>query len=134
MAYSDARVTTLVNALLEGRRLQAAILDVLQTAGIVTAPVGAPGGSVSTGALTSVNSAATSANVIAANAARKGLLAFNTDENAVLLKYGTTASVTSFTVRLPSNGYWEMPQPVYTGAIDAIWEADGSGALKLTEL
>lgn len=92
-------------------------------------------GPVSAATLSAVASAATSAQLLAANAARKGVLLCNTDANAVLLKYGTTASATSFTVRVPGgNGQWEMQQPIYTGRIDAIWEADGTGSAYVTEL
>lgn len=90
--------------------------------------------SASAATVTALASAATSAQLLAANAARKGLILNNTDANAVLVKYGTTASATSFTVRIPLNGYWEMPKPIYTGRIDAIWEADGAGSLYATEL
>lgn len=89
---------------------------------------------VSTASLTSLASAATSAQLLAANTSRKGLTLFNTDANGVYVKYGTTASATSFTVLIPTNGYWEMPEPIYTGRIDAIWAADGSGSLYATEL
>lgn len=90
---------------------------------------------VSGGSLTSLASSASSAQLLASNTARKGLLLTNTDANPVYIKYGTTASATSFTVKIPGNGgYWEMPRPVYTGRIDAIWAADGSGSLYATEL
>ena len=96
------------------------------------------GGSLSVVSTASVPSqlasAATSAQVVAANKSRKGLLLTNTDANTCRVKYGATASATSFTVAIPSGGYWEMPQPIYTGRIDAIWDADGSGVLAITEL
>jgi hypothetical protein len=88
----------------------------------------------SSASITALASSASSAQLLAANAARKGLILNNTDANAVLVKYGTTASASSFTVRITLNGYWEMPKPIYTGRIDAIWEADGSGSLYATEL
>jgi hypothetical protein len=78
-------------------------------------------------------SAATSAQLLAANAARKGLMLTNTDANAVYLYYGTTATTAKYSVLIPSNGFWEMPQPIYTGRIDVIWAADGSGSLIGTE-
>lgn len=82
----------------------------------------------------SLASSASSAQLLAANTSRRGLLLTNTDANAVYLYYGTTASATKFTVKIPSGGYWEMPQPIYTGRIDAIWAADGSGSLIGSEL
>jgi len=82
----------------------------------------------------SLASAATSAQLLASNSSRKGLLLNNTDANAVYVYYGTTATASKFTVKIPAGGYWEMPQPIYTGRIDAIWAADGSGSLIGSEL
>lgn len=82
----------------------------------------------------SLASAATSAQLLAANPSRNSLVVTNTDANDLYLKYGAGASTTSFTVRIPMNAYWEMPRPVYTGLIHAIWSADGSGSAYYTEL
>ena len=82
----------------------------------------------------SLASAATSAQLLAANTARTGLMITNTDANAVYLYYGTTATATKFTVKIGSGGYWEMPQPIWTGRIDVIWAADGAGSLIGSEL
>ena len=82
----------------------------------------------------SLASAATSAQLLAANTARIALTLTNTDANAVYVYFGTTATATKFTVKIPADGYYEMPQPIYTGRIDAIWASDGSGSLIGTEL
>lgn len=98
----------------------------------VSSPVG---GSVSTASLSSVASGVASVQLLAANSVRKGVAVFNTDANPLFLKYGTTATTTtSFTVKIPADGYWEMPQPIYTGIIHGIWSGDGSGAAVITEL
>ena len=89
---------------------------------------------VATATLTNLASTAASQSVLGSTTGRRGLMLFNDDANAVLIKYGTTASATSYTVNIPAGGYWEMPMPIYTGAIDAIWLADGSGSLRITEL
>lgn len=91
-------------------------------------------GSIASPTLSSVASSASSGQALAANTARQGVIAVNTDANDCYLKYGSTASLTSFTVRIPSGGYWEMPLPIYNGRIDVIWSAAGSGSLFLTEL
>lgn len=85
-------------------------------------------------AVTSVASGATSATLLAANGTRRGAVLYNSDANALLLKYGATASASSFTYRIGSGVTWEMPNPIYTGIIDGIWEADGSGSAFITEL
>jgi hypothetical protein len=82
----------------------------------------------------SLASAATSAQLLAANTARIGLHLTNTDANAVYVYFGTTATATKFAVTIPAGGYYEMPQPIYTGRIDAIWAANGSGSLIGVEL
>lgn len=80
------------------------------------------------------DSSAITVQLLAANSSRKGLLLNNTDANAVYIYYGTAATLTKFTAKIPANSYWEMPQPIYTGRIDAIWAADGSGGLIGSEL
>lgn len=91
-------------------------------------------GAVSSATVSSLASAASSAQLLASNTSRKGLILYNSDANTVYVKYGTTAAATDFTVPIAPNGYWEMPLPIYTGRIDAIWAADGSGSLFYTEL
>lgn len=91
-------------------------------------------GTASEATLSKVDSAATSATLLAANGARRGVILYNSDANALLLKYGATASATSYTYRILGGQTWEMPGPIYTGIIDGIWEADGSGSAFLTEM
>ena len=83
---------------------------------------------------TSIASSTSSQQALAANASRKMVMAYNTDANACYLKYGAGASSSSFMVKIASDGYWEMPPPIYTGRIDVLWAADGVGFLFLTEL
>lgn len=89
---------------------------------------------VSTASLSALASSASSAQLLASTSTRKGLILHNTDSFDVYVKYGTTASATSYTVMIAPNGYWEMPEPIYTGRIDAIWAGNGSGSLYATEL
>jgi hypothetical protein len=85
-------------------------------------------------AITSVNSLATVQDILVANAARAGVLIHNTDANNLFIKYGVSASLTDFSVRIPTNTGWVMPEPVYTGILTGIWDVDGAGAAKVTEL
>lgn len=91
-------------------------------------------GAVSSATTSAVASAATSTQLLASNASRKGVLISNTDANVLRVKYGATASATSFAVAIAANGYWEMPQPIYTGVIEGIWDADGAGSAIITEM
>lgn len=96
-------------------------------------PIGSGYATAGTATLTNVASSATSVALLAANTARKGLIVENDSTAIAFLKFGATASATSFSVRLPANTRWEMSAPVYTGQIDAIW-ASANGAARVTQL
>lgn len=98
------------------------------------ASTGPAAGNATASVKTQVASAATNTTILAANAARRGVIIVNTDPNILRIKYGATASATSFTAIIPYNGYWEMPEPIYAGIIDGIWDADGAGVAQVTEL
>ncbi|MGE0629582.1 MAG: hypothetical protein AB7O43_17365 [Hyphomicrobiaceae bacterium] len=96
---------------------------------------GASSPAVASATTASVASSASSTTIAAANSARQALSIYNDDANALLIKYGATASASSYKVRIPGGGYWERPpDDRYTGIIDGIWEADGSGSARVTEL
>ncbi len=83
--------------------------------------------------VSAVASSATSVTVLSTTAGRRGLSLYNSDANDCYVKFGTTASATDFRVKIPSGGFYEMPEPIYNGRIDAIWSVDGAGFLHVTE-
>lgn len=87
----------------------------------------------SSATVTSVNSATSSTSILASNSSRKGVTIWNTDAYLLRIKYGTTASATSFTFLIEPGDGWIMPDKVYTGAIEGIWDGDGAGAAIITE-
>lgn len=88
---------------------------------------------VTTATQTSVAGNATSTQLVASNTSRRGLYIYNDSTANLRIKYGTTASVTSFLVLIPPGGYWEMPMPVYNGIVHGIWEA-ANGNARITEI
>jgi len=87
-----------------------------------------------TSAVTSVPAAVVSTSLLAANTNRRGATVFNDSATAGLyLKLGTAASATSFTVLIPPNNYYELPDPAYTGIVHGIWTA-AVGDARITEL
>jgi hypothetical protein len=84
--------------------------------------------------LSNVASQDTNINLLASAGTRRGVIIHNDDTGVLYVKYGSTASTTSYTVKIPVDGYWEMPGPIYTGAIDGIWVTSGSGSARITEL
>lgn len=87
-----------------------------------------------TATLASVNDTASSATLLAANANRVGFAIFNDSAASLYVKYGTTASTTSFTFLIDPYGFYEFAGAgVYTGRIDGIWSSDSTGAARVTE-
>jgi hypothetical protein len=86
----------------------------------------------STGTLANVASSATSVTVLASNAARLGATIHNDSTEILYVKFGTTASATSYTVKMVADAYYEVPFG-YTGRIDGIW-ANANGNARVTEL
>jgi hypothetical protein len=89
---------------------------------------------VTVATISSVSSTTGSTALLAANNDRKAAYFFNDSTSALFLKFGATASSTSFTVKIPAASYYEIPtQPVYTGVVHGIWVASNGNAY-VTEL
>lgn len=98
--------------------------------GTVTANPSQP----ATGTVTNFAAAVTNATLKASNAARKGLLIYNNSTAATMfVKFAATATTADFTTKVPPGGYYELPQPVYTGIVDCIWDI-ASGSAQVTEM
>ena len=85
-----------------------------------------------TATLSNVASSASSVTLLASNTLRRGATIYNDSTQVCFVKFGTTASNTSFTVRLASQDYYEVPFG-YTGRIDGIW-ASANGNARVTEI
>jgi hypothetical protein len=81
---------------------------------------------------TSVAGSASSVSLLAANNARKGATITNDSTAILYVKLGATASVTSYTVKMQTDAYYEVPFG-YVGAIDGIW-ASATGNARITEI
>lgn len=85
-----------------------------------------------TSAVTSVASSATNVTLLASLAGRKGATIYNDSAQILYVKFGATASATSYTVQMAPGAYFEVPFG-YTGIIDGIW-ASADGDARITEL
>jgi hypothetical protein len=99
---------------------------VVPVSGSFTAPTS------STGTQTNVTSSVTNVTLLAANGSRKGATIYNDSTKKVFVKFGATASNTSFAAKLSAGDYMEVPFG-YTGIIDGIWES-ANGFARVTEL
>ena len=76
-----------------------------------------------TATLANITSSASNVTILAAGAHAGGRAVFNDSTAVLYLKFGATASATSYTVQLAAGAYYEFPQPVYSGQVDGIWAA-----------
>ena len=81
--------------------------------------------------VSSVGASATSVTVLASNSARRGTTIYNNSVETLYLKFGTTASVSDFTVILYPQQSYNLPS-TFAGRLDGIWTA-ASGAALVTE-
>ncbi len=87
-----------------------------------------------TGTITSIVAAIASTSLLASNTSRKGAYFFTESPAIMYRALAATASLTAYTVQVPANTFYEMPtEPVYTGAISAIWSA-ANGSVRITEM
>jgi len=82
--------------------------------------------------LSNVASSATNVTLLASNASRRNAIIVNDSTSVLYVKFGATASATSYTYRLPAYNTLELPVPVYQGIIDGIW-VSANGNARVTE-
>ena len=89
---------------------------------------------VTTATLTNVASSASNVTVVAANSSRRALIIVNDSTAILYLKFGATATTSSYSIKLIAGATYETPvSHIYTGIIDGIWAA-ANGAARVTEL
>jgi hypothetical protein len=103
---------------------------------IVTAPTLSINPIIATQATTTSLGATVAAQTVAAlNANRLGLYVFNEVESGFMyLRYGANASAASYSIRIAAGGFWEMPQPIFTGQITAAFSVSTTTSAKVTEV
>lgn len=81
--------------------------------------------------LANVTMTGSSVTLAASNTARRNLMIFNDSGVTVYVKLGSTASSTSFTIKMADQSYYELPDPVYTGIVTAL---GASGDVRVSEV
>ena len=68
--------------------------------------------------------------ILPQNKKRKGLYIFNGTSHTAYILFGKGASEGFFTIKIPSENFYELAYPVYTGSIEASFQ---KGFLHITE-
>lgn len=84
-----------------------------------------------TSSLANVASSNTTVTLLSANTSRQNFIIYNDSTSDMYVKYGTTASSTSFTYYLPSLG--TLQDEFYAGRLDGIWISTNGNA-RVTEV
>lgn len=84
-----------------------------------------------TGTLTNTSVATSSTTLAASSTSRRGVVVHNDSSQVLFLKYGTSASSTSYTFLVQPGEHWWMPMPLYTGAVTGIAGA-ATGTWRIT--
>ena len=92
------------------------------------------GSGPSTASTSSVVSSATNVTLLASNTSAVGRQAYNDSDKDLYLKYGVTATTSSYTVKIPAGWLYVFPAPVYTGQVDGIWAGGPTGSARMTEV
>jgi hypothetical protein len=71
----------------------------------------------------SVTASASSTSVFTIADQSSGRTVFNDSAAVLYLKFGATASETDYTVQIPAGGFYEFPEPVFSGEVDGIWSS-----------
>lgn len=83
--------------------------------------------------LANVSASATSVALFAANTSAVARSVVNDSAADLYLKFGATASATSYTAKLGPGAYYEFPAPLYNGVVHGIWTS-ATGSARTTEL
>ena len=79
-----------------------------------------------------VASSATNVTLLASNTSRRGASMFNDSTQAAYVKFGATATTSSFTYKVFPSQTLEFPVPMYTGIVDALWDS-ANGSMRIAE-
>ena len=83
-------------------------------------------------AVTSTASSASSVTLLSERRGRVGFSVYNDSTQVLYVKYGATASTSSYTVQVIAGGFFEDPFQ-YSGRVDGIW-ASANGNARVTEV
>jgi len=92
-----------------------------------------PGSPASSATVTSVNAGVFATTLLTANSSRKMVTFFNDSNATVYVKLGTDVTGALYSFRIFPLGYYELPSPIYQGAITGLWSAQ-NGSIKITEI
>ncbi len=87
---------------------------------------------VASSSISRVANITSTATLLVSNTYRKGAFFYNDSTTNCYVKFGATASLTSYSVKLFSTDTYIMDPPIYVGQVDSICDA-ANGSMQVTE-
>jgi hypothetical protein len=84
--------------------------------------------------VTAIKDSTSAITLLSANPDRRMALFFNDSSATLYLKFGTGASTTNFTMKIPAHSFWRMPLSVYSGVVSGVWDSAPGGHVLVTEI
>ena len=72
-------------------------------------------------------------NILLGNLDRRGFICCNDSTASLYLKYGSSASLTDYSIFIPAHSMYESIMN-YTGLITGIWASAGAGFARITQV
>lgn len=125
-AASETVVATIADGadVSQGAKADAAVIDPTASASVIALLKGILSVQKS-GTATPANVAGSAASValFVSNPAAEVRTIFNDSAAVLNVNFGAAASAVAFVAQLQPGGYYELPQPLYTGAVNGIWSS-----------
>ena len=81
---------------------------------------------------TTVNKSNSSVTLLVTNHLRRAAFLYNDSNKSLYLKFGPNGSSTDYTVKIPPNTYFPVPD-FWFGELSGAWDSGGSGKAYVTE-
>lgn len=85
-----------------------------------------------TAVVAQVAASATVVTLFTAQAGGNKRIIFNDASTAMYVKFGAAASLTDWTYKIAIGAAWDVPTPLYSGLITAIWDTGPTGQARIT--
>jgi hypothetical protein len=83
--------------------------------------------------VTKVDASLSNTILLASNDDRKMVTFYNNSTASLFIKFGSLATVDSFSLKIGAGDYMEFPYPCFIGRIDGFWDAV-NGSVMVTEI
>lgn len=82
--------------------------------------------------VTLITSSETTVELLPITPNRVGADIYNDSNQPLYIKYGINATTDDYSLKIPADGYFELPNPCYVGIVSGVWGVQ-NGYARVTE-